>query len=34
MKEIRLGHRPKQKPNGITKADREAHKSEINEAEL
>lgn len=28
MKEIGLSHRPKRKPNGITKADREAHKSD------
>lgn len=27
MEEIGLRHRPKRKPNGITKADREAHKS-------
>ncbi|MCC0782494.1 IS3 family transposase [Clostridioides sp. ES-S-0108-01] len=27
MEEIGLSHRPKRKPNGITKADREAHKS-------
>ena len=28
MKEIGLSHRPKRKPNGITKADREARKSD------
>lgn len=28
MEEIGLSHRPKRKPNGITKADREAHKSD------
>lgn len=28
MKEIGLSHHPKRKPNGITKADREAHKSD------
>lgn len=28
MEEIGLGHRPKRKPNGITKADREARKSD------
>lgn len=28
MEEIGLSHHPKHKPNGITKADREAHKSE------
>ncbi len=28
MEEIGLTHRPKRKPNGITKADREAHKSD------
>lgn len=28
MKEIGLDHRPKRKPNGITKADREARKSD------
>ena len=28
MDEIGLSHRPKRKPNGITKADREAHKSD------
>ena len=28
MKEIGLSHRPKHKPNGITKTDREARKSD------
>ena len=28
MEQIHLIHRPKRKPNGITKADREAHKSD------
>lgn len=28
MEEIGLSHRPRRKPNGITKADREAHKSD------
>ena len=28
MKEIGLSHRPKRRPNGITRADREAHKSD------
>ena len=28
MKEIGLSHRPKRKPNGITRADRKAHKSD------
>lgn len=28
-KEIGLNHKPKRKPNGITKADREARKSDI-----
>ena len=28
MEQIHLIHKPKRKPNGITKADREAHKSD------
>ena len=28
MDEIGLNHKPKRKPNGITKADKEAHKSD------
>ena len=28
MEEIGLNHKPKRKPNGITKADKEAHKSD------
>ena len=29
MEQIHLIHKPKRKPNGITKADREAHKSDV-----
>ncbi len=31
MNQMGLSHRPKRKPNGITKADREAMKSQIEE---